>query len=102
MAITTSTRAIVSAIALLLVAIQTVHADYYRPRLPTIPSPPPYVAKPKPLPSPSPKPIVYRPPPTYQPPTGSFERQFLDPHNSVRGGLGTYIYYKIKTLCVYI
>ncbi|KAG7546176.1 CAP domain [Arabidopsis suecica] len=88
MATTTSTQATVFAIALFLVAIQAVHADYYRPRLPTSPSPPPYVAKPKPLPTPSPKPILYHPPPTYQPPTGSFEQQFLDPHNTVRGGLG--------------
>ncbi|KAL0873293.1 hypothetical protein Bca101_022998 [Brassica carinata] len=84
MATTTSTRAIVFAIAILLVAIQAVHADYYRPRLPTLMSPPPYGAEPKPLPSPSPKPILYHPPPTYhyQPPTGSFEDQFLAPHNS--------------------
>ncbi|KAL1202897.1 Pathogenesis-related protein PR-1 [Cardamine amara subsp. amara] len=88
MATTTSTRAKVFAIALLLVAIQAVHADYYRHRLPTTPSPPPYVSKPRPLPSPSP--IVYHPPPppTYQPPTGSFERQFLDPHNAARDALG--------------
>ncbi|KAF3533671.1 hypothetical protein DY000_02038351 [Brassica cretica] len=90
MAITTSTRAIVFAIAILLVAIQTVHADYYRPRLPTLMSPPPYGAEPKPRPTPSPKPILYHPPPTshYQPPTGSFEDQFLAPHNSVRTSLG--------------
>ncbi|CAH2077944.1 unnamed protein product [Thlaspi arvense] len=85
MATTTSTQAIVLAVALLFVAV---HADYYRPRLPTVPSPSPYVAKPKPLPSPSPKPIVYRPDPTYQPPTGSFEHQFLEPHNTVRTSLG--------------
>ncbi|CAG7887655.1 unnamed protein product [Brassica rapa] len=90
MKITTSTRAIVFAIAILLVAIQTVHADYYRPRLPRLMSPPPYGAEPKPLPTPSPKPILYHPPPTshYQPPTGSFEDQFLAPHNSVRTSLG--------------
>ncbi|KAL0727018.1 hypothetical protein Bca4012_023111 [Brassica carinata] len=70
--------------------MQAVHADYYRPRLPTLMSPPPYGAEPKPLPSPSPKPILYHPPPTYhyQPPTGSFEDQFLAPHNSVRTSLG--------------
>lgn len=92
MATTTSTHAIVFAIALFLVAIQAVHADYYRPRPPTVPSTPPYVANPKPLPTPSPKPILYHPPPTYQPPTGSFEQQFLDPHNSVRGGLGNFLF----------
>ncbi|CAH8337148.1 unnamed protein product [Eruca vesicaria subsp. sativa] len=90
MATTTSTRAIVFAIAILFVAIQAVHADYYRPRLPTLMSPPPYVSEPKPLPTPSPKPILYQPPPTshYQPPMGSFEDQFLAPHNSVRTSLG--------------
>ncbi|XP_010448371.1 PREDICTED: pathogenesis-related protein PR-1-like [Camelina sativa] len=88
MATTTSTQTILFAVAIFLVAIQAVHADYYRPRLPTVPSPPSYVAKPKPLPTPSPKPILYHPPPTYQPPTGSFEQQFLDPHNTVRSGLG--------------
>lgn len=95
MATTTSTQAIVFATALLLVAIQAVHADYYRPRLPT-PSPPPYVARPKPLPNPSPKPILYRPPPTSQPPTGSIEQQFLDPHNTVRSGLGKFMYFIIN------
>ena len=100
MAITTSTRAIVFAIAILLVAIQTVHADYYRPRLPTLMSPPPYGAEPKPLPTPSPKPILYHPPPTshYQPPTGSFEDQFLAPHNSVRTSLARYFHIFIRTL----
>ncbi|CAF2137313.1 unnamed protein product [Brassica rapa] len=81
-----TTQVIFFTISLLMVAFQAVHADYYRPRPPVIPTP--YVPKPwVPLPTPSPKP-VYRPPYTPRLPAGSIARQFLDPHNAIRSRLG--------------